>query len=121
MNNRSIDDEQMILEIGKTANKKNSMINNSKVMIYDARPYMNAQANKLKHGGFENKKNYKCADLEFCDIDNIHEVTKCFKKMQEIPLSYAGSDYSIQVENSGWMKLIYRILKAANNIVDQIL
>jgi hypothetical protein len=90
MNNRSVEDETMILEIGKTANKKNSMVNNSKVMIYDARPYINAQANKIKHGGFENKKYYKNADIEFCDIDNIHEVTKCFKKMQEIPMTYSN-------------------------------
>jgi hypothetical protein len=42
MNNRSIEDEIMISEIGKTANNKNKQINNARVVIYDARPKLNA-------------------------------------------------------------------------------
>ena len=29
------------------------MINNSRIMIFDARPKLNAQANRIKGGGFE--------------------------------------------------------------------
>ena len=42
MNYRSMEDEIMINEIGKTANKNNNIINNSRVIIYDARPKLNA-------------------------------------------------------------------------------
>lgn len=42
MNNRSIEDEIMLMEMGKTANQENNLINNSRVIIYDARPKLNA-------------------------------------------------------------------------------
>ncbi len=71
----------MLQEIGKTANNNSSLINNSTLVIYDARPYLNALANRLKNGGFENDKNYRNAKLIFCDIDNIHDVSKSFRKM----------------------------------------
>lgn len=35
-------------------------------------------------GGFENLKYYRNCELVFCDIENIHEVRKCFQKVQEI-------------------------------------
>lgn len=81
MNKRSIDDEDMIVQIGKTANCKDNIINNSKVIIYDARPKLNAQANRFKGGGFEDIKYYRNTEIIFCDIDNIHEVSKVFQKL----------------------------------------
>ena len=42
MNNRMMEDEIMIVEIGKTANNDSTLINNSRVIIYDARPKLNA-------------------------------------------------------------------------------
>ena len=60
------------------------MIHNSRVTIYDARPYYNAQANKIKKGGFEDTRYYRNSEIIFCDIDNIHKVTSVFKGMQEI-------------------------------------
>jgi hypothetical protein len=42
MNKRSIDDEDMLVQIGRTANCKDNIINNSKIIIYDARPKLNA-------------------------------------------------------------------------------
>jgi hypothetical protein len=48
------------------------------VVIYDARPKLNAQANRLKGGGFEDIKYYRNSEIFFCDIDNIHEVSKVF-------------------------------------------
>jgi len=44
MNNRMMEDEIMIVEMGKTANNNKTLINNSRVIIYDARPKLNAQA-----------------------------------------------------------------------------
>jgi len=80
-NKRQLEDEIMITEIGKTANRRESIINNSRVIIYDARPKLNAWANKLKNGGFEDSRYYNNSEIIFCDIDNIHEVSKCHKKM----------------------------------------
>lgn len=82
MNNRNMEDEIMLTEIGKTANKGSQL---GRVIIYDARPKLNAQANKyIKNGGYEDIKYYRNCDILFCDIDNIHEVSKCFRKMYEI-------------------------------------
>ena len=91
-------DELMINEIGKTANNSQTLINNSRVLIYDARPWLSAEANRLKNGGFENVKYYRNTDIIFCDIDNIHELSKCTRKIQEIPANpstfFSMSQYS---------------------------
>ena len=63
------------MEIGKTSNNSQSLVNNSRIMIFDARPKLNAQANRIKGGGFEDQRNYRNSELIFCDIDNIHEVS----------------------------------------------
>ena len=45
------------------------------VEIYDARPILNAQTNKLKGGGFEDcglDSKYTNCKLTFLDIENIH-------------------------------------------------
>jgi hypothetical protein len=60
-----------------------------KFHIYDARPYINALANKMKGFGFENTHNYKNAQIFFCDIENIHKVKQSFIKMlliSQLPL-----------------------------------
>jgi hypothetical protein len=39
---RSAEDEMMVQGIGKTANHPKQIMHNSRVIIYDARPYYNA-------------------------------------------------------------------------------
>ena len=55
-----------------------------KLHIYDARPYINAFANKMKGCGFENTDNYKYSEIFFCDIENIHFVRTAYNKMKII-------------------------------------
>ena len=89
MNHRMLEDETMLTEIGKATKER---IQYGRVVIYDARPKLNAQAQKyIKNGGFEDLKYYRNCDILFCDIDNIHEVSKCFRKIYEIsddPLNF---------------------------------
>lgn len=88
-NARVVEDEKMVEDIAKTAMSSKSMshmMHNSRIVIYDARPYLNAQANRLKKGGYEDVRNYRNSEILFCDIDNIHEVSKVFKKTQEMTL-----------------------------------
>lgn len=54
MNARNKEDENYLKIIGKT---KTNM-SNSKLAIYDARAYVNALANRVTQGGFENKEYY---------------------------------------------------------------
>lgn len=55
-----------------------------KLIIFDARPYLNAVANKANGGGFENVDHYKDTEIVFCDIDNIHAVRNSLNKLQQI-------------------------------------
>lgn len=53
-------------------------------MIYDSRPRLNAEANKIKGGGYEDTgegNNYSNCKIHFCDIENIHAVRSGFDKM----------------------------------------
>ena len=122
---RSAEDETMVQDIGKTANTAKSIIHNSRVIIYDARPYLNAQANKMKKGGFEDTKHYRNSEIFFCEIDNIHKVSSVFKGLQDIPLNPevfdSTKDYSERVESSGYFKLLNRILNSANMVVESLL
>lgn len=73
---RSTSDENMLFKIGNTNPSTN------KVVIFDARSKINAMANKLNKGGYENcDKHYTNCKLYFCDIDNIHGVRKSYEKM----------------------------------------
>ena len=65
------------------------------VMIFDARPKLNAYGNKLKGGGFEDcgeGKAYSNCKLEFCGIDNIHVVRSAFEKMYQLALTPIGKE-----------------------------
>lgn len=123
MNNRSLEDETMLNEIGKATKER---IQYGRVVIYDARPKMNAQANKyIKNGGFEDLKYYRNCDILFCDIDNIHEVSKCFRKIYEIsndPLNFNSMiAYQPLVEASGYLVMISKILKSVNQVVETMM
>ena len=73
----------MLTEIAKT----NMSDDKQRLQIFDARPYLNAQANRLKGGGFEDQRQYLTSDITFCDIDNIHAVTKVYNKLIDLPSS----------------------------------
>jgi len=98
MNNRKMEDELMLNEIGKTANNSQTLINNSRVVIYDARPWLSAEGNRLKGGGFEKSKHYRNTEVIFCDVDNIHELSRCTRKIQDIANNpqtfFSSSQYS---------------------------
>lgn len=49
-------------------------------MILDARPSVNAKANRAKGGGYEE---YNCCELKFLDIQNIHVVRDSLKRVKE--------------------------------------
>ena len=94
-------------------------------MIYDARPWKNAQGNRLKGGGFEDTKHYRNSELYFCDIDNIHAVSKCFRAMYDIvgqPDTFNSSQsYQPTLENTGYMVMLSKVLKSVNMVVESML
>lgn len=59
MANRSADDERVLSEIGRT----NRDHPGNKLMIFDARSWAAAHANRIKGGGIENPKFYSNCDI----------------------------------------------------------
>jgi hypothetical protein len=79
---RNLDDERMLTEIGKLSPNQQDSV---KLLIYDARSYINAMANKVMSGGFENTRDYyRDCEIVFCDIDNIHAVRDAINKVYDL-------------------------------------
>ena len=81
---RSFEDELMLTQIGHT-----NPNNPGKLSIYDARQYINAMANRMNKGGFENiSDHYTNCSIDFLEIENIHGVRDACNKMYEIAKYY---------------------------------
>lgn len=106
-----------VLLLTKIANKQ-------KLCIYDARPFLNAYANKLKGAGYENINNYPNIDMEliFCGMSNIHAVRTSFQKIMN-NVSYSTNDETtlfLNITNSGWYEAIIILLKSSFQIYNSI-
>lgn len=71
----------MVRLIGDPTNRSNCSKPTINVKIFDARPYLNAMANKVHGKGYENTSHYKNAEISFMDIENIHAVRDSYKKL----------------------------------------
>jgi len=80
-NHRSDEDEMYLRLIGNPSCKEIQKEGETSVHIYDARPYLNAVANKMNGKGYENITYYKNAEIFFLHIDNIHIVRDNYKKL----------------------------------------
>jgi protein tyrosine phosphatase len=121
MANRNQEDEKVLFEIGRT-NLHNPM---NKLIIFDARSWAAAHANRFKGGGIESTKYYTTCDIQFCEIDNIHAVRDAIARMYEIGQTTNVlaniQKYLLALENSNWLHLASNILLAVNNIVEKIM
>ena len=102
----------------------NFIANNKKLYIYDARPYLNAMANKLKGAGFENINNYPDIDLDliFCGIPNIHSVRNAYQKLLENVSYNTTTDTTLfyNISNSYWYEYIIILIKSSFQIFESI-
>lgn len=80
-NHRSEEDEMYLRLIGNPSNKELQKEDEITVHIYDARPYLNAVANKMGGKGYENVAYYKNTEIFFLKIDNIHVVRDNHRKL----------------------------------------
>ena len=89
------------------------------LFIYDARPHINAAANKVKGGGYESVENYENAELIFCDIENIHKARNALNKTEEICTDekiMTNKKFWSQFESTGWLDFIMLTLKITHEI-----
>ena len=90
-----------------------------KLIIYDARPKINALANVLKGAGYENINNYPNISMEikYCDMSNIHSVRNSLKQF------YKNVIYNRELkpnDNSQWIESIIIMIKSAEKIYNSI-
>ncbi len=84
------------------------------MFILDARPKVNAIANKPNGGGYEN---YPDCELEFQSIQNIHVMRESLHKLySSIRHEYLDDKTSNDLENSNWLTHI-RVRRLIENIV----
>jgi hypothetical protein len=110
-------EDEMMLDAMRLTNPTDT----STLRIMDARPKVNADANRLKGGGYES---YDGCQLKFCDIDNIHvmrdslaKVTRACQLSRMDVYDGAQSELDRDVAASGWLGHVRRILHASNNVV----
>ena len=106
---RSQDDEALLRFLGEKPD------GSTYLKIFDARPYLNAMANKLDGKGYENTSNYKNADLRFLGIHNIQKVRDAFRKVCVACYSNDEEKWFSQIES--WFNLLSHILSGALEIM----
>ncbi|XP_067949283.1 myotubularin-related protein 2-like isoform X2 [Watersipora subatra] len=112
---RSPDDQKYIHQI-MDANPQGH-----KLYIIDGRPRLNAQANKVKGGGFETSEMYPNVELIFLDIHNIHVMRESLRKLKDIcHPTHDDNHWLSNVESTQWLLHIKTVLAGALRIVDQV-
>ncbi|KJE97916.1 myotubularin-like protein [Capsaspora owczarzaki ATCC 30864] len=100
---RSIVDESMLRLLAAS-----NIERNNKLFVVDARPYKNVIANQAMGAGVEHTSVYQHVEIEFMNIENIHVMRECLKRL------HRGS----HVE---WLQHVSQVLKGALRIVHIIL
>lgn len=112
---RNKDDEnyvQMIMDANAHSNK---------LYIMDARPSMNAVANKARGGGFESEDAYNGAEVVFLDIHNIHVMRESLRKLKDVVFpTIDDAKWLSNIESTHWLDHIKVILAGAVKVADKV-
>jgi len=112
---RSKEDERYIQQI-MDANAQSH-----KLYIMDARPSVNAVANKAKGGGYENEESYQNAEVVFLDIHNIHVMRESLRKLKDFCFPTIDDQHWLSnIESTHWLEHIKQILAGATRIADKV-
>uniref|UniRef100_A0A8C7ZN91 Myotubularin 1 n=1 Tax=Oryzias sinensis TaxID=183150 RepID=A0A8C7ZN91_9TELE len=107
-------DDERYLDLIREAN------DTTKLTIYDARPSVNAVANKATGGGYEGDE-YQNADLVFLDIQNIHVMRESLKKLKDIVYpTVEESHWLSSLESTHWLEHIKLVLSGAIQVADKV-
>ncbi|XP_030216568.1 phosphatidylinositol-3,5-bisphosphate 3-phosphatase MTMR2 isoform X2 [Gadus morhua] len=92
-----------------------------KLFIFDARPSVNAAANKMKGGGYESEDAYQNAELVFLDIHNIHVMRESLRKLKEVVYPNIEEPHWLSnLESTHWLEHIKLIMAGALRIADKV-
>eukprot|EP01012_Entosiphon_sulcatum_P014936 TRINITY_DN19966_c0_g1_i1.p1 TRINITY_DN19966_c0_g1~~TRINITY_DN19966_c0_g1_i1.p1 ORF type:complete len:937 (-),score=103.03 TRINITY_DN19966_c0_g1_i1:3-2813(-) len=96
----------------------------------DCRGQVAASANMTKGGGYENVKQYPNSKILFLGLENIHSITRSFRKLRKLfaasnttadgapTLKEGTAGFLGLVEDSQWLLHIQRIIWGAVKVVD---
>ncbi|XP_049849806.1 myotubularin-like [Schistocerca gregaria] len=90
------------------------------LVIFDARPKVNAVANKAIGYGYEDVQNYGGCKLVFCDIENIHTIRNSLIKLYDAILDEESSRHNLSVQNSAWVSHQYQLFSSAVKIAKTV-
>merc|ERR1740117_119039 len=117
VNGKNLEDEKLF-EIILALNRKASP---RQVVIYDCRPKINANVNKIAGKGFENMLRYKQCKLRFMNIENIHVMRDAYRKLEKaIHKQISDGDdckFLSSVSSSNWLSHLSEVLKATLEMV----
>lgn len=107
--NRCAEDEKMLRSI------MSSNPGQRRFFIGDARPRVNATANRMKGWGYETTEGYSFADLKFMDIENIHAMRSSLAKLTDLLTGAKAREgrWLAEVENTAWLYHGRCVLKGA--------
>ncbi|KAJ8348519.1 hypothetical protein SKAU_G00271080 [Synaphobranchus kaupii] len=109
-------DDERYLDVIREANGSTS-----KLTIYDARPNVNAVANKATGGGYEGDDAYQNAELEFLDIHNIHVMRESLKKLKDIVYPQVEEAHWLSsLEATHWLEHIKLVLSGASRVAEKV-
>ncbi|KAI2664810.1 Myotubularin-related protein 2 [Labeo rohita] len=115
-NGRRCKEDEKLLQAIMDANAQSH-----KLFIFDARPSVNAAANKMKGGGYESEDAYQNAELVFLDIHNIHVMRESLRKLKEVVYpNIEESHWLSNLESTHWLEHIKLILAGALRIADKV-
>ena len=89
------------------------------LLIYDARPFVNAIANHFTGGGYENIKNYpeiQNMKVIFCDMVNIHQLNSAYSNFYQ----YIYNNENKVKDTSNWYNTIYQMIFSSFEICKAI-
>jgi hypothetical protein len=89
------------------------------LVIVDARPKINAQANQAAGKGYEMGKGYENCRVLFMGIANIHVMRKSIDSLEELCCKWPADDpyWQKNLESTGWLTHVSRVLLASVRIV----
>jgi hypothetical protein len=89
------------------------------LVIVDARPKINAQANQAVGKGYEMGKSYEDCRVIFMGIANIHVMRKSIDALESSCSNSLGDDVNWlkNLDNSGWLQHVSLVLSASTRIV----
>ncbi|XP_074062808.1 myotubularin [Macrotis lagotis] len=109
-------DDEKYLDIIREANGQIS-----KLTIFDARPSVNAVANKATGGGYESDDVYHNAEIFFLDIHNIHVMRESLRKLKDIVYpNVEESHWLSSLESTHWLEHVKFVLTGAIQVADKV-